>query len=79
MKKSMAILLLSWLAGSALVQIAIAQSQDVAVVVNEGNQVSKITMAELRKIFDGERRSWAGGCQQSLSYGPPGRMSGKSC
>ena len=66
MKKFMAILLLSWLAGPALVGIAFAQSQDVAVVVNEGNQASKITMGELRKIFAGEKHSWAGGVPATL-------------
>ena len=38
-----------------------AQEVDVAVVVNENNRVDNLTSAELRKIFFGERRSWAVG------------------
>lgn len=38
-----------------------AQSTDVAVVVNAGNPVSGITLADLRKTFSGEKRTWPGG------------------
>ena len=39
----------------------VAQTTDVAVVVNENNRVDGLTLAELRKVFVGERRSWAVG------------------
>ena len=51
---------------------AVAQDQDVAVVVNENNRVSTITLAELRKVFAGERRSWAVGVPIKLVVRPPG-------
>ncbi len=34
---------------------------DVAVIVNPSNPVDSISFLELRKIFAGERQSWAGG------------------
>ena len=62
MKRHLAILLLSSVLGPpALVQISLAQNQEVAVVVNPKNPVSTVTRAELRKIFAGEKRTWAGG------------------
>jgi ABC-type phosphate transport system substrate-binding protein len=60
MRKSMTILLLSWLIGPALVPISPAQNQDVAVVVNARNPVGYVTRAELRRIFSGEKRAWRG-------------------
>lgn len=45
---------------------AFAQVDDVAVVVNYNNQASALSEAELKKIFLGERRSWA--------VGPPIRL-----
>jgi len=46
--------------GLTNVQMASAQG-DVAVVVNSSNSASSVTMGELRKLFDGEQRTWAGG------------------
>ena len=40
---------------------ACAQQTDVAVVVSPENPVSSMTMPELRKLFAGEKRSWANG------------------
>jgi hypothetical protein len=51
---------------------AAAQKEDVAVVVNEDNKVSTITLAELRKVFVGERRSWAAGLPIKLLVTNPG-------
>jgi ABC-type phosphate transport system substrate-binding protein len=51
---------------------ALAQNEDVAVVVSEGNQVGKITLAELRKIFAGEKRSWPGSVPIKLIVRAPG-------
>ena len=40
---------------------AVAQQVDVAVVVNPENPVNSMTMSQLRKVFAGEKRSWANG------------------
>jgi len=40
---------------------AFAQETDIAVVVNPGNAASTLTVPELRKLFGGEKRSWANG------------------
>ena len=70
----MAILLLTSLLGPALVQISLAQNQDVAVVVNPKNPVNDITRAELRKIFAGEKRTWARGVSIKLVVRVPGSL-----
>lgn len=72
MKTFLTILLLSWLTGSAQVQIAVAQNEDVAVVVNPKNPISNVTMAELHKIFAGQKRTWAGGMPIKLVVRGPG-------
>jgi phosphate transport system substrate-binding protein len=66
MQNFMAILLLSYLLGPALVQTSLAQNQEVAVVVNPKNPISNITKSELRKVFAGEKRTWAGGLSIKL-------------
>src|ERR1051325_2100301 len=43
-----------------------AAQNDVAVVVNSNNTASSVTMGELHKIFDGEKRSWPGGASIKL-------------
>jgi ABC-type phosphate transport system substrate-binding protein len=43
-----------------------AQAGDVAVVVNVKNPVIRLTMADLRKVFAGEKRSWPGGAPVKL-------------
>jgi len=43
-----------------------AQSNDVAVVVNEKNPVINLTLADLRKLFSGEKRTWSGGMPVKL-------------
>ena len=70
----MAILLLTSLLGPALVQISLAQNQDVAVVVNPKNPVNDITKSELRKIFAGEKRTWARGVSIKLVVRAPGSL-----
>ena len=40
---------------------AVAQSSEVAVVVNQKNPVTNLSSAEVRKLFVGEKRSWSGG------------------
>jgi phosphate transport system substrate-binding protein len=74
MRKSMTILLLSWLTGPALVPISPAQNQDVAVVVNIRNPVDNVTRTELRKIFSGEKRNWAGGVSIKIIVRAPGSI-----
>jgi len=51
---------------------AFAQDEDIAVVVSEHNNVSALSSAELRKIFRGERRSWAVGLPIKLIVLPVG-------
>jgi ABC-type phosphate transport system substrate-binding protein len=41
--------------------LALAQQTDMAVVVNGKNAAANVSAAELRKLFTGEKRSWAGG------------------
>jgi phosphate transport system substrate-binding protein len=72
MKTSIAIVLLACLSGPALVQISLGQTQDVAVVVNPKNPVSNLSRSELRKIFAGEKRNWAGGVSIKLIVRAPG-------
>lgn len=61
--KVVALLLFLVLALLASSSRAGAQDQelDVAVVVNESNRVSTITLTDLRKVFAGERHWWAVG------------------
>lgn len=44
---------------------------DVAVIVNPSNPVESVSSAELRKIFAGEKRNWAGGAPVSLFVRAP--------
>jgi phosphate transport system substrate-binding protein len=71
-RKSITVLMLSWVAGLALVPISHAQHQDTAVVVNPKNPVNNLTMAELGKIFAGQNRTWAGGLPIKLIARTPG-------
>ncbi len=75
------LLLLSWLmilacnlpaAAQACHLPAAAQNGDVAVVVNPNNAVSNLTVAELRQLFGGEKRSWPGGTTVKLFVRAPG-------
>jgi len=56
----------------ALGLTALAQDNDVAVVVNPENAASNLTIAELRKIFAGEKRSWASAVPVKLVVRGPG-------
>ncbi len=57
------VLLLLAIGGLAVISATQAQSPgpDIAVVVNPENSLENLSHSELRKIFAGERRSWAGG------------------
>jgi len=70
--KWMAGLLLAPLVGIAYSPLVAAQNLDVAVVVNPSNTRAKVTQAELRKIFAGEKRSWPGGLPIKLIVRAPG-------
>ena len=52
--------------------VAGKDGNDVAVVVNQHNLVVNVSVAELRKIFSGERLSWAGGIPIKLLTRGPG-------
>jgi ABC-type phosphate transport system substrate-binding protein len=49
------------LAAMAGLASAVAQTVAVAVVVNEKNPVTNLSIQELRKLFAGEKHAWAGG------------------
>ena len=66
------LLVASWLAGSGGGSVAVAQTDGVAVVVNEKNAVSNLSRAELRKIFAGEKRTWGDGTRVKLFVRGPG-------
>src|ERR1700736_2588651 len=55
-----------WLAGLSGSSIALAQTGAVAVVVNEKNPVNNLSTPDLRKLFAGEKHSWAGGLPVKL-------------
>jgi len=60
------------LAGLTSLSIAVAQTSAVAVVVNEKNPVTNLSTPELRKLFAGEKHSWAGGVPVKLFVRAPG-------
>jgi ABC-type phosphate transport system substrate-binding protein len=64
--------LLICLASLVCVRVAAAQAEDVAVVVNDRNPASKMSTAELRRIFAGEERSWAAGLPIKVLVRAPG-------
>jgi len=65
-------LLLFILACFVLGPTASAQDNAVAVVVNPQNPASNLTLAELRKLFAGERHSWASAVPVRLIVRGPG-------
>jgi hypothetical protein len=70
--KSFAALLLACLSSLALMPQSQAQEVDVAVVVNPSSSVGNVSLADLRKIFSGEKRSWPGGSPIRLILRAPG-------
>jgi ABC-type phosphate transport system substrate-binding protein len=60
------------LTGLVSIPVAAAQSGDVAVVVNDGNPVTKLSSTDLRKIFAGDKRSWAAGLPIRIFVRGPG-------
>jgi ABC-type phosphate transport system substrate-binding protein len=64
--------LLICLAGLFCMPVAKGQTNDVAVVVNDNNPVTRLSSAELRKIFAGEKSSWSAGLPVRLFVRGPG-------
>lgn len=71
-RKSIAALFLVLLAALIFVPLTAAQGGDVGVVVNPNNSVSNMSLADVRKIFAGEKHSWPGGTPVKLIVRPPG-------
>jgi hypothetical protein len=71
-RKSIAALVLVWLASLIFIPLACAQGTDVAVVVNSNSPVTNVSSADLRKIFGGEKRTWPNGVPIKLIVRPPG-------
>jgi hypothetical protein len=70
--KSIATLLFLGLATLFIAPPAVAQADDIAVVVNAGNPTANMNLLELRKIFAGAKRSWPGGKPIKLVTRGPG-------
>jgi ABC-type phosphate transport system substrate-binding protein len=66
------VLLLTCLANLTFVPLAWAQAGDVAVIVNRNNPITDLSYQELRKIFNGETRSWSTGVPIKLFVRDPG-------
>ncbi|MGA8270099.1 MAG: hypothetical protein WB919_00970 [Candidatus Sulfotelmatobacter sp.] len=70
--KLLAALLLLGLGSSLLAPLVTAQTDDIAVVASSGNPTSNISLADLRKILAGTKRSWPGGQAVRLVTRGPG-------
>jgi hypothetical protein len=70
--KLMVVGIAMWLACSAALPPAFAQTNAVAVVVNEKNSVHNLSTVEIRRLFSGERRSWPGGVPVMIFVRAPG-------
>lgn len=68
----MAILLAMIGVGMAETLTTFRNTDDIAVVVNEKNSVSAVTMSELRRILLGERKFWKGNSPVQLVLRDPG-------
>jgi ABC-type phosphate transport system substrate-binding protein len=66
------VLLLFLFVAAVLALPVSAQSTDIAVVVSSRNPVSNVTLADLRKLFGGEKRTWPDGGRVKLIVWPPG-------
>lgn len=49
-----------------------AQAGEIAVIGNPNNSIANLTLADLRKIFSGQKRSWPGGAPVKLIVRGPG-------
>jgi hypothetical protein len=71
-RRSMPVLLLDALIIMALACWSDAQTNDIAVVVNANNPVNNVSLADLRKMLTGTKRSWPGGKEIKLITRAPG-------
>jgi hypothetical protein len=60
------------LAGIAGLSSAVAQTRSVAVVVNDKNPVTNVTIQDLRKLFAGQKHFWTGGLPVTIFVRAPG-------
>jgi ABC-type phosphate transport system substrate-binding protein len=60
-----------WLGCLAATAQTTAKADDVAVIVNPNNSVSNLSMADLKKMFVGEKHSWPGGTPIKLVVRAP--------
>ena len=72
--KTLLLPLLICLTSLVCARVAAAQAEDVAVVVSDHNPVTKMSKAELRKIFAGQERSWSGGLPVKVFVRAPGTL-----
>jgi ABC-type phosphate transport system substrate-binding protein len=70
--KTLLVSLLICLTSLVCIQVAAAQAGAVAVVVNDRNPVTKMSRAELRRIFAGEKRAWSAGLPIKILVRAPG-------
>jgi ABC-type phosphate transport system substrate-binding protein len=63
---------LSCLAWCIRAPLAVAQANDVAVIVNSRNSITNIGLVDLRKIFSGEKHAWQNRTPIKLMVRPPG-------
>jgi hypothetical protein len=70
--KAKATILLTLLAALGWTRPAVAQSTDVAVVINPSNRTNNLTMGQLRKLLAGEKSSWRDGVPVTLLVRAPG-------
>src|SRR4029077_15789876 len=63
--------LLFWLGSFVCAPVALGQTGDIAIVVNDHNPVRNLSRIELRRIFAGEKHSWPGGVPIKLFVRAP--------
>jgi ABC-type phosphate transport system substrate-binding protein len=56
----------------ALCLPAVADDNDLVVIVNKSNSVNNLTKSQLRKLVLGEQGSWPGGMKVTVVLQPPG-------
>jgi hypothetical protein len=71
-RRSVLALLLPLLTTLALITPGTAQEGAVAVIVNPRNSITDVSSSDLRKIFNGEKRSWPAGVRIKLIVLAPG-------
>lgn len=62
----------TWIAAQTGILPAFAQNADIAVVVSSQNAIDNLSASDVRRIFTGEKRSWAGNIPIKLLVRAPG-------